>query len=109
VTAPTAARSWSSWGLAADSSRRHAGITLGGDQGTISFADEGGAAEESDQKAPLGPGRPPRMDTYGDLVPAKNRALPLAVSMPGVNANTSPCRRSVDGLAGEDGSCLAAT
>jgi hypothetical protein len=38
-----------------------------------------------DQKAPLGPGRPPSMKTYGDLVAAKNRALPLAFSMPGVN------------------------
>jgi hypothetical protein len=31
----------------------------------LSFAAEGGAAEESDQKAPLGPGRPPRMKAYG--------------------------------------------
>ena len=57
----------------------------GGDKGTLSFAAQGGAAEESDQKAPLGPGRPPPMKTYGDLVAAKNRALPLAFSMPGVN------------------------
>jgi hypothetical protein len=81
---PTAARSWSSWGWRRGSSRRHAGITLGGDKGTLSFAAQGGAAEESDQKAPLGPGRPP-MKTYGVLVAAKNRALPLAFSMPGVN------------------------
>jgi hypothetical protein len=57
------------------------GITLGGDQGTLSFAAEGGAAGESDQKAPPpGPGRPPPMKTYGALVAAENRALPLAFS-----------------------------
>ena len=64
----------------------HAGIALGSDQGTLSFAAEGGAAEVSGQKAPpLGPGRPPRMKTYGAVVAARNCALPLAFSMPGVN------------------------
>jgi hypothetical protein len=37
------------------------------------------------RKAPLGPGRPPPMKTDGVLVAAKNRAVPLAFSMPGVN------------------------
>ena len=61
-------------------------VALGGDQGTLSFAAQGGAAEKSGQKGPpLDPGRPPPMKTYGDLVAAKNRALPLALSMPGVN------------------------
>lgn len=59
-------------------------VALGGDQGTLNFAAEGGAAEEPDQKAPLDPGRPLPMKTYGDLVAAKNRTLPLAFSMPGV-------------------------
>ena len=96
--------------------------------GTLSSAAEGGAAERSDQEAPLGPGRPPRVKIYGALVAAKNRALQFAFSMPGVNCpetapghlgSASAASQAIPRLggaagdhAGEDGSsgtyCLAA-